>query len=119
MDREVYAVIYKCPKDGWSAVAVSAYTGSAAIHRVRQRKTDFCRAIKIKGRKAEYEQERIEGTCDLRDPTRPAPQAGSQEADEVFASNKQVIEDWFSCSPMHRTSQQLLDLAAVRRAPYR
>ena len=116
MTYDVYAVIYKSPSDGWAAVAVSATSGSAAIARLRgHRPVDAARAFKIESRKTEYEQDRIEGTCDLRNPSLPAPLAGAAQAEEWQISNDAIIRDWFTAAPRFRTGERLFELAAGMR----
>lgn len=108
----VFTVIYKGAGEGWCAVAVSAESGSAAMARVRgNRPAEFMRAFRIDGRKPQYAQDRIEGTCDLRNQLLPPPEAGTKSAEEIRTSNRVIIEDWLTGAPRYRTVQRLKELA--------
>lgn len=91
MTYNVYAVIYRSP-DGLSAVAVSSqsrWTAGARVH--NERTATIIDVFQIDGRKPEWKQDRIEGTCDLRNLQAKPPVAGSEVADEIREANVSAI----------------------------
>lgn len=93
---DVYSIIYRSPSYGLAAVAVSGSSKHAAIKRLTgHRPAEVVHAEIIQGRQPEWEQDRIEGTVDLISPLSPPPQADTQRADEIRASNREIIHKMF------------------------
>lgn len=93
MTYKVYSVIYdSLGKEGLCAVAVSGTSKKAAIARLRDnRPANVIQAAEIVGRKPEYYQNRIEGTCNLLNPQDPPPQADTPESRAIRESNAEHI----------------------------
>lgn len=93
----VYKIISRSKPEGLRATAVSADSVKAAKKRFTGFNTDaeVLDVEAIPGRSPEWEQDRIEGTCDLRDPQAKPPSAGSQSAEKIRASNRQILNQLY------------------------
>jgi len=79
-------------RDGMCVVAVSSETRQRAIARLKgNRRAEIIFAKLIPNRKPEYAQDRIEGTCDLQNPTAPPPQAGTLQANTIRMANHAAL----------------------------
>jgi hypothetical protein len=89
---KVWQIAYKGRSEGLCVVAVSSETRERAISRLKgNRPADVIYAKVISGREPEYAQDRIEGTCDLRNLLAPPPQSGTYEAEEIRLANQSAL----------------------------
>lgn len=92
-DYKVFAVTYWNYDDEYATVAVSALHASGAVARLKgHREAQIISVSEIVGRKPQYDQDRIEGTCDLANPMQSPPHADSIQDRDIRLRNKSQIE---------------------------